>query len=123
MSAKTRCVPEPARLWRSGQVSVLADRLLPEHHDQVRVQNPKLPSGAVQSPSPPDRFSQSAKANPCGSVPPFHVHHDGQMTVRRSRNQSSEVTIIALTCNSLWSYGDSNPRPLACHASALPTEL
>jgi hypothetical protein len=23
----------------------------------------------------------------------------------------------------LWSYGDSNPRPLACHASALPTEL
>jgi hypothetical protein len=23
----------------------------------------------------------------------------------------------------LWSYGDSNPGPLACHASALPTEL
>ena len=22
-----------------------------------------------------------------------------------------------------WSYGDSNPRPLACHASALPAEL
>jgi hypothetical protein len=23
----------------------------------------------------------------------------------------------------LWSYGDSNSGPLACHASALPTEL
>ncbi len=29
----------------------------------------------------------------------------------------------ALTWTFAWSYGDSNPRPLACHASALPTEL
>ena len=41
------------------------------------------------------------------------------MTVRRSRNQSLEVTITALTCNSSWSYGDSNPRPLACHSRSV----
>jgi hypothetical protein len=30
-----------------------------------------------------------------------------------------------LTCWNIvkWSYGDSNSGPLACHASALPTEL
>src|SRR5260221_6779601 len=31
------------RLWRSGQVSVLADRLLPEHRDQVRGPDPETP--------------------------------------------------------------------------------
>ncbi|GAH35341.1 unnamed protein product, partial [marine sediment metagenome] len=25
--------------------------------------------------------------------------------------------------STLWSYGELNPGPLACHASALPTEL
>ncbi len=75
----------------------------------------------VQFQRPPDRISLSSEANPCGSMPPFHVHHDGQMTVRRSWNQSLGVRRYALTCNSLWSYGDSNPRPLACHAMARAT--
>ena len=39
------------------------------------------------------------------------VHHENDRTYIRKNTLT------------LWSYGDSNPRPLACHASALPTEL
>jgi hypothetical protein len=46
------------------------------------------------------RLSLPSKANPCGSVPPFHVHNDGQMTVRRSWNRPTEAKNSALTCNS-----------------------
>ena len=40
---------------------------------------------------------------------------------RRGKSYASAVPEPKLS--RWWSQGDSNPRPLACHASALPTEL
>jgi hypothetical protein len=57
----------------------------------------------------------SLTANSCGSVPASHVQNDGRMTVKRSWNPSGGPPTITLTWYFVWSYGDSNPRPLACH--------
>ncbi len=38
-------------------------------------------------------------------------------------NQLSYRPGISLPCGNQWRHGDSNPRPIACKATALPTEL
>jgi len=57
------------------------------------------------------RLSANQPRQPC------HVSRDGQMTVKRSWNILDDLKIWALTWENEWSYGDSNPRPLACHAT------
>ena len=46
------------------------------------------------------------------------AQNDGQMTVRRSRRLPWKARDRGLTWENLWSYGDSNPGPLACHQQA-----
>ena len=55
-----------------------------------------------------------AGARPPPRITEFDQRQKQRTTQTKSVSEWSSVSV-------LWSYGDSNPRPLPCHGSALPT--
>src|SRR5699024_1896072 len=68
------------------------------------------------------RLHSERRRDPCRLKPsgpnPVQVPETTNGDPRRE-SPSSRLTC----CYSLWSHGESNPRPLVCKTSALPTEL
>jgi hypothetical protein len=74
------------------------------------------PPGPQWTPGWPPCRQPATASRPCSLTSPSRSRRAAhQMTVRRSLKVGSAGLEPSLTWSYMWSYGDSNPRRLACH--------